>query len=103
MNTANQQISTGKKLLSLKDSPSGSAEVIGLSAQLSELDQYQSNNDSTTFSLNVADSALSSLNNLITSIYTQGSAVASDTSTAEDRASAAAAVRSMRDQALSFC
>lgn len=102
MNTASQQFSTGKKLLSLKDSPSASAEVVDLRARLSELDQYQSNNDSGTFFLNVADSALNSLNNLITSIFTTGSAVASGTNTAELRGIAAVQVRSLRDQVLAL-
>ena len=100
--TANQQVATGKKLLSLKDSPSGSAEVVNVRAQLSEMDQYQSNNDSGTYLLNVADTALNSANNLVTSIYTAGSGVASSTSTAQDRATVATEIRSMRDQVLAL-
>jgi len=102
METANQQISTGKKLLSLKDSPSGSAEVVKLRAQLSGLDQYQSNNDSGTAYLSMTDTALNSLNNILTSIFTTGSGVASDTSTAAIRTSTAAEVRSLRDHVLSL-
>ena len=102
MGIANQEVSTGKKLLSLKDSPSGSAEVVNLLSQISELDQYQSNNNSVTYSLNLADSALNSLNNLVTSIYTTGSGVASSTTSAQDRATAAAEIRSMRDQVLAL-
>lgn len=102
METANQQISTGKKLLSLKDSPSGSAEVVKLRAQLSGLDQYQSNNDSGTTYLSMTDSALNSLNNILTSMFTTGSGVASDTSTATIRAGAAAGIRSLRDQVLAL-
>lgn len=102
METANQQIATGKRLLSLKDSPSGSAEVVKLRAQLSELDQFQSNNDGGTLNLNVTDSALNSLHNILTSMFTTASGVASDTSTGAIRASAAAAIRSLRDQVLSL-
>lgn len=96
---ASQQVASGKKLLHLNDSPAGSAELVGLRDELSEIDQYRSNADSSGFFLGVADSALNSVYNLTTTIFTRVSAVCSETN-AVHRASTATEVRALRDQIL---
>jgi flagellar hook-associated protein 3 FlgL len=102
METANLQIATGKKLLSLKDSPAGSAEVIGLRDELSRIDQFQSNTDSLSYILNTTDSALERVTSVLTEIFTKASAVASGTATASTRATTEADIRSLRGQVLSL-
>jgi flagellar hook-associated protein 3 FlgL len=97
-----RQISSGKKLTDLKDSPSGSADLVSLTKLESEIDQYRFNTDAGSFYLNVADSALNEVNNLITSIYASGSQSSSDIVSEEARAALANDVRSLRDQILSL-
>lgn len=99
---ANEEVSSGKKLLTLHDSPADSAENLQLNNQLGQLDQYQSNSDASSFYLQVTDSSLNSLYNLVTSVYSQGSAAASNFNDANARASYAADIRSQLDQALSL-
>jgi flagellar hook-associated protein 3 FlgL len=102
LETVNQQVSSGKKLLSLKDSPSGSAELVGLSAQLADIDQYQANADVGNLYLGVADSALSSVHDLVTTVFTKGSAATSNILDPTERAALADEIRSLRDQVLSL-
>lgn len=102
LDTVSQQISTGKKFVHLRDSPATAAEGVLLQAKAAALDQYKTNNDSSSFYLQVADSALNSVQNLVTSIQTKGSEAASGTVNATDRATLAKDIRSLRDQILSL-
>jgi flagellar hook-associated protein 3 FlgL len=102
METANRQVSSGKKVNRLKDSPSGSAELLVLRKQLSDIDQYRSNTDSSVFFLNVADSALTSVHDLVTTIFTRGSAAGSGTMNTEAREALATEIRFLRDQIFSL-
>jgi flagellar hook-associated protein 3 FlgL len=97
-----RQISSGKKLTDLKDSPSGSADLVSLKKLESEIDQYRFNTNAGSFYLNVADSALNEVNNLVTSIYASGSRSSSDIVSEESRAALANDVRSLRDQIFSL-
>ncbi len=99
---ANQQISSGKKLTQLSDSPAGSAELVSLTELSSEIDMYRSNLDTSSYFLQSADSALSEVNNILTSIYTRGSEAATETVTDEGRAAIATEVRMLRDEILSL-
>jgi len=100
--TANQQVSTGKKLNSLADSPSGSAELVDLRAELDCIDQYRENAGSGGFFISLAESVLSSAYNTVTAIYTRGSAGASSLYDDAYRTELANEVRSLRDQLLSL-
>jgi flagellar hook-associated protein 3 FlgL len=102
LDTVNQQISTGKRFVHLRDSPATAAGSVLLQAQAADLDQYKANNDSSSFFLQVADSALNSVQNLVTTIQTKGSEAASGTVNATDRATLASDIRSLRDQVLSL-
>ncbi len=99
---ANQQISSGKKLNSLADSPSGSAELVDLRAELAGIDQYRENAGSGGFFINLGESALSSAVDVVTAIYTRGSAGASSLYDVKSRTELAKEVRSLRDQLLSL-
>ena len=98
LNKLNSQVSSGKKLEQLKDSPASSAQLIGMRDQAAEIDQYQSNIDSGSYFLGTADSILNEVNNLVTSIYAKGSQSASEAVTADDRATIGTEIRSLRDQ-----
>jgi flagellar hook-associated protein 3 FlgL len=93
-----RQVSSGKKLNRLEDSPSGSAELVSLAKLASENDQYRSNSDKGSLYLNVADSALNEVSNLISSIYTKGSEASAETVNPDARAALANNVRSLREQ-----
>ncbi len=99
---ASRQVSTGKKLVQLGDSPSGSAEMVGLRDELSQIDQYRTNSDYGTFLIGIADSVLGSVHDLVTSIFSKGSEAASGTLDSQGRAGIAREVRSIRDQILSM-
>jgi flagellar hook-associated protein 3 FlgL len=93
-----RQVSSGKKLNQLKDSPSGSAELVSLTKRASENDQYLSNTSTGSLYLNVADSALNEVCTIISSIYTKGSEASTDTVNPDARAALANDIRSMREQ-----
>jgi flagellar hook-associated protein 3 FlgL len=92
------QVSSGKLLNHLKDSPSGSAELVSLAKLESDIDQYLSNTNTGNLYLGVADSALNEVNNLVTTIYSKGSQGASEIIGDGVRATLASEVRSLRDQ-----
>ncbi len=102
LNTVSRQLSTGKKQVSLREAPAASAESIRLRGEAARLDQYQANADSGTLYLHVADSALSSVQNLVAAIQVKGSAAATGTASAADRAAYAVEIRSLRDQLLAL-
>jgi flagellar hook-associated protein 3 FlgL len=99
---ASSQVSSGKEFTQLHEAPAANSEMVRLNAQLSELDQYQTNSNSGSFFLNVTDSTLSSLQNAVTAIYTRGSAAATDTSGSETLATLGAEIRSLRDEIFSL-
>jgi flagellar hook-associated protein 3 FlgL len=61
------QLSSGKQINSPSDNPIGAANVASLSGTVSQLTQFQSNQNEAQMQLNQADSAMTSLVNLVTS------------------------------------
>ncbi len=102
LSTVNQQIATGKKLVNLRDGPAIGAESTRMQEESAELDQYTANTDSCSFYLQVTDSALNSVQNLITSIQTNALGATSETLSATSRDAIAREIRSLRDQLLSL-
>jgi flagellar hook-associated protein 3 FlgL len=99
---ANRQVSSGKKLNQLKDSPSGSAQLVSLTKLESEIDQYRFNAGAGSHYLQVADSSLNEVTNLLTSVYAKGSQASADTVNEDARSALAYEVRSLRDQIVSL-
>lgn len=99
---ANEQVSSGKRLTHLYVAPADSAEMVQLNDQLSQLDQYQTNADTSGYFLQVSESALNSMYDLITAIFTRGSDAANSYNDAGVRATLATEIRSQRDQILSL-
>jgi flagellar hook-associated protein 3 FlgL len=93
-----RQVSSGKKLTQLKDSPSGSAELVSMTKTASDIDQFRSNSDKESLYLNVTDSALNEVSNLISSIYDKGNQASTDAVNPDERAALANDVRIMREQ-----
>ncbi len=101
-NRISRQVSSGKKLTQLSESPQGSAALLSLTDLASDIDQYKSSADTISYFLGVADSALNEVYNLITSVYSKGSQAASDAVSDEARTAIATDIRSLRDQILSL-
>jgi flagellar hook-associated protein 3 FlgL len=97
-NRISRQVSSGKKLNQLKDSPSGCAELVSLANLESKTDRYQSNANASSLYLQVADSALNEVTNLVTSIYAKGSQASAELVNSDARAALASEVRSLRNQ-----
>jgi flagellar hook-associated protein 3 FlgL len=101
LENANKQISTGKRINQLEDSPAGSSEVVRLKARLEEVDQYKANVDTTEMFAGTADSALGTAFDLVTSIFTRGSQAASNLYDDAVPETVASDIRALRDQLLS--
>ncbi len=67
-----QQVSTGQKLNSLSDDPVAAASLVNLRTQSSSITQYLQNISSLTGSFNVANSAISSVVEALTTVQTVG-------------------------------
>jgi len=93
-----RQVSSGKKLTHLSDSPAASAEIVSLSDRALEIGQYRSNIDAGTFFLQTSESVLNEVNNLAASIYSSGSQAASNSVNADARTILAGEIRGLRDQ-----
>jgi flagellar hook-associated protein 3 FlgL len=102
LSRVSRQISSGKKLTQLSDSPAASTEIISLTDDAAEIDQYQSNADIGSYFLQTADSTLNEVNNLVTSIHTRGSQSASESVSSDSRAALASEIRTLRDQIYSL-
>jgi flagellar hook-associated protein 3 FlgL len=102
LNKTSNEVSSGKKLTQLKDSPADSAQLVAISQQASEIDQYQSNIDSGAYLMGMADSILNEVQNLTTSVYAKGSQSASEVISSDERATIANEIRSTRDQIMSL-
>jgi flagellar hook-associated protein 3 FlgL len=94
------QLSSGKLLNHLSDSPSSSAQLVSLTKLEAEIDQYDSNTNTGNLYLGVTQSALNEVNNLVTTIYTKGSQAASSGISDDTRAALAYEARALRDQIL---
>jgi flagellar hook-associated protein 3 FlgL len=102
LSKVSSQISSGKSLNHLKDSPAGSAALVSLAKLDADVDQYLSNTDAGSLYMGIADSALNEAANLVTSIYSKGSQAVSETITDETRSIIAGEVRSLREQIVSL-
>jgi flagellar hook-associated protein 3 FlgL len=99
---ANSEVSSGKRLTHLHVAPADSAEMVQLNSQLAQIDQFQTNSDQSNYFLQVSESTLNSVYDLVTSIYTRGSEAASSLSDSGTRATLTAEIRSQRDQILTL-
>ncbi len=99
---ATKQASSGRKISYPHDAPADNAELMRLKRQISDLDQYQLNADNSGFYMKVAESTLNSVYDLVTAVFTRGSAAANNFQDPAARATYAAEIRSLRDQIFSL-
>jgi len=95
-----QQISSGQKLNSLSDNPAAAADLVTLRMQASSDTQYLQNISSLTGSLNVADSALSSVVEALTSAQSVGVEGTGSTLNASNRQALAQQIQGVQQQVL---
>ncbi len=101
-NQAMQEVSTGKRLNVPSDDPAGMAMLIVNKASQADCDQYVQNISTTRSSLQMADSALSSVVTALTRAVTLGVEGANGTLSSTDRSAIADEITGIRQQILSL-
>ncbi len=91
-------VSTGLKINQPSDDPVSAAAALNYNKTLSSVDQYTRNITQAQTTLNVADSTLSSINNLLTQAKQIALQQVNGTMSADDRKVAASQVKSLLDQ-----
>ncbi len=99
-NQALQQVSSGQKLSSLSDNPAEAASLVDLRMQSSSDTQYLQNVSSLTGSLNVADSALSSVVEALTTAQSVGVEGANGTLNSSNRQALAQQIQGIQQEIL---
>jgi flagellar hook-associated protein 3 FlgL len=94
----NEQSSSQKKINSPSDDPAGAAQVVRYNMSLSSLAQYDTNVDTATGWLQQADSTLSSVSTVLTSIRSLAEQAATGTLTDTNREQIAEEVRGYYEQ-----
>ena len=86
-------VATGKRINSLKDDPVGVTRVLNLKSNLSDLDQIKKNLATAQTWLDAGETALRSVQDIVTESKTLAIAMRSDTANADDRQSSAEQIR----------
>lgn len=95
-----QQLSSGKKLLRPSDDPVGAAQVIRLTEELDKITQYQRNNDLTTNALELQETALRSINDVVNRARVLTVQSGNGILASEDRKAIGAEIEQIRNQVL---
>lgn len=94
------QLASGKKLLKPSDDPVGASQVIRLTEELEKIEQYNRNNDLVTNSLELQETALDSINDVVNRARVltiqSGNGILSD----DDKAAIASEIEQIRDQVI---
>ena len=93
-----QQLSTGKAVNSLGDNPAAAAALVGNDAETAQVDQFQSNISSVQGLLQVGDSTMSSVVNLMTQAISLGVEGSNGTLSASDRQAVASQMTGILQQ-----
>jgi len=81
----NRQLSSGKKLNFLGDSPIGSTDLVNITEQAQRLDAYRFNIIASSYQLKSSESALNAVYNGFVSIHTLGMNAANETTSKDGR------------------
>lgn len=96
------QTTSGKKLNNLSDNPADMSYVLTLRSKLGQIDQFDRNINSAFGFLNVSESALNQVQNIMYSIVTLAEQGASDTVGPDERAAMAQTIEEMREEIMNF-
>jgi len=95
-----QQLATGKKLLKPSDDPVGASQIIRITEELDKIEQYQRNNALVTNSLELQETALRSINDVVNRarvlVVQSGNGILGS----EDRKAIGSEIEQIRDQVL---
>jgi len=97
-----QQLSTGKKLLTPSDDPMAAARIIDLNQNIKQNEQYQSNINTARDRLSQQESVLQSATDVLQKINELGVQGLNDTNSPSDRASIAGEMEELNKQLLSI-
>ncbi|MDT0582796.1 MULTISPECIES: flagellar hook-associated protein FlgL [Alteromonadaceae] len=95
-----QQLASGKKLLRPSDDPVGAAQVIRLTEELDKITQYNRNNDLTTNALELQETALRSINDVVNRARVLTVQSGNGILASEDRKAIGAEIEQIRNQVL---
>lgn len=99
---AQLQVASGKRILSPKDDPVGAAYALDLRTAISQTEQYQANADRASSRLELQESALQSVDNLIPRIVQLTVQGLNDTNTAGDRRAISQELRQLNDELMAL-
>ncbi|RDH85216.1 MAG: flagellar hook-associated protein 3 [endosymbiont of Seepiophila jonesi] len=102
LSNTQDQISSGKRILTPKDDPAGSAYLLDLKGSISRVDQYQYNADRTRARLELEETALASVGNILHRVHELAIQGQTDTLTGDQRRDIAAEVRQLNEGLLSL-
>src|SRR5580658_2371923 len=85
LNTALQEVSTGKSVNVPSDNPGASAEMVGNTIEMANVDQYTQNVSGVLSTVQSADSALSAVVSSLTQAVSLGTEGANGTNSAADQ------------------
>lgn len=90
LNHTQQQLSTGRRIVTPADDPAGAAQALGLQSAIDTNAQYQKNGDAATARLDLEQSALTQVQNVLQRVRTLTVEANNGTQTNESRSSIAA-------------
>jgi flagellar hook-associated protein 3 FlgL len=96
------QTTSGKKLNYLSDNPSDMSYVLTLRSKIGQIDQFEKNINSAYGYLNTSESALDQVQTLLYSVVSLAEQGASEDNGADERATLADRIDSIRDEILNF-
>ena len=102
LNDTQQQLSTGRRVLTPSDDPASASRVLGLNRAVDTLSQYQSNIDRLTSRLETEEGALEGITNLlqrVRELTVQGN---NDAQTTADKGAIATEIRQLGEQLFSM-
>ena len=92
-----QQLASGKKLVTAKDDPVGAGAAVGMDRAIAALERFGQNGDAVRHRLNLQEGALAQAGEIVGRIQVLSVQAANGTLSDEDRQAIASEVRSLRD------
>lgn len=102
LNKTQQQLATGQRILTPSDDPAGASRALDLMQAVAVNYQYQSNIDAARTRLNLEESTLNGINNLLQNVRTLAVQANNSTLSNSDRSSIAIEIRQRLDELLSL-
>jgi flagellar hook-associated protein 3 FlgL len=102
LSRAQMQISTGKRILSPRDDPPAAAQALNLKTAITQVEQYQANGDRARARLELQESSLSGVDDILPRVMELTVQGMNDTYTLEARQAIAQELRQLNDELLAL-